>query len=241
MRIAVLVSLFTASGFFLAGKLSLPDALFLSVLIVVLPGWAIGQQRIAGVAIIARKQAYLTSGMAIMCLGCVSLVLGVGLDGTGSLVHYLQSEDWFREILLALTLTGVGIAILLTFSLLRRHLGISETEITTYLIPVTKKEKVFFGLLSVCAGFGEEVAFRAYAVPTVIEVGCPPLVAVMLTSIAFGMVHSYQGFLGVVRAGTFGILMGSTLLYTGSLWGLILAHTAIDLLVGLVFSEKFID
>ena len=55
------------------------------------------------------------------------------------------------------------------------------------------------------------------------------------------MVHSYQGILGVFRTGIFGLMMGFALLYTESIWSVMMAHVLINLLVGLVLAEKLID
>ena len=92
-----------------------------------------------------------------------------------------------------------------------------------------------------CAGLGEEVAYRGYAISAVVMAGGSAPFAAIVTSVAFGLVHSYQGFIGIFRTGIFGLIMGSALLYTESLWSLVLAHTLIDLLAGLVLTKKLLD
>jgi len=76
---------------------------------------------------------------------------------------------------------------------------------------------------------------------TVIMAGGSAIFAAIVTSVAFGLTHSYQGVIGICRTGMFGLMMGLALLYTDSLWSLVLAHTLIDLLVGLVLAEKLLD
>ena len=241
MRVVFLSCFFSASILFLTNNLNLANALFLSILLVGLPGLAIVQMTVLNVSTISRRQAYLTSGVAIISMGFLALGLGLGISGPGGMGHYLDSGNWLREILVALVLTILGIGLLLAFSFLRRKTGLRETEVVRQLMPVTNEEKLLFSGLSVCAGLGEEIAYRGYAMSTVIMAGGSAIFAAIVTSVAFGLTHSYQGVIGICRTGMFGLMMGLALLYTDSLWSLVLAHTLIDLLVGLVLAEKLLD
>ena len=109
------------------------------------------------------------------------------------------------------------------------------------LLPVTRREKGLYAGLSLCAGFGEELAYRGYAIPAVIVAGASAPVALALTSGAFAVLHSYQGVLGVVRTGVVGVIMGAVFLHTGSLWPPMVAHVVIDLAVGFVFADKLVS
>ena len=60
------------------------------------------------------------------------------------------------------------------------------------------------------------------------------------TSLAFGVLHSYQGKLGVVRTGVVGFFMGAAFIYTGSLWPPMVAHALIDLVAGLVLRDRLL-
>ena len=241
MRVVFLIVIFSTTAFLLIDPLSLSDAVYLSVLLVVLPGLAIAQPAVSNVTMISRQQAYVTSGITILSIGSLALALGLRGDNTGNMGEYFYLEDWSQVILASLALTCFGLTILSVFYLLRRYLGISETEITSHLIPVTRRDKMLFTVLAVCAGFGEEVAYRAYTISTIATATDSPFGATVLSSVAFGMVHSYQGILGVFRTGIFGLMMGFTLLYTESIWSVMMAHVLINLLVGLVLAEKLID
>ena len=241
MRVMFLIVVFSTAAFLLIDPLGLSGAIYLSVLLVVLPGLAIAQPVVSNVAIISRQQAYVTSGITILSIGSLALALGLSGDNTGNMGEYFYVGDWSQVILASLALTFLGLTILSVFYLLRRHLGISETEITRHLMPVTHRDKMLFTVLAVCAGFGEEIAYRAYAISTIATATGSPFGTTVLSSVAFGMVHSYQGILGVFRTGIFGLMMGFTLLYTESIWSVIVAHVLVDLLVGLVLAEKLID
>lgn len=241
MRVVSLICCITAGILFINSNLNLLNAFFLSILLVGLPGMAITQMRMPNVSVISRKEAYLTSGMAIILMGSLALGLGLGTGGPTGMSHYIQLGNWPREILIAFVLTILGIGLLMAFSFLRRISGLKETEIVAQLMPVTSEEKLLFSGLSVCAGLGEEVAYRGYAISAVVMAGGSAPFAAIVTSVAFGLVHSYQGFIGIFRTGIFGLIMGSALLYTESLWSLVLAHILIDLLVGLVLTKKLLD
>jgi membrane protease YdiL (CAAX protease family) len=58
-----------------------------------------------------------------------------------------------------------------------------------------------------------------------------------LTSGVFGVLHAYQGWIGTVRAAALGGLLAWGFLLSGSLVPAIVAHTAIDLLAGIVLSD----
>jgi membrane protease YdiL (CAAX protease family) len=127
------------------------------------------------------------------------------------------------------------------FLALRHRGGWSESHLVRELMPVTGREKVLYAGLSICAGFGEELAYRAYAIPVVILASGSTVVALALTSAAFAVLHSYQGALGVVRTGAIGVIMGAVFLHTGSVWPPIVAHVLIDLAVGFVLADRLLS
>jgi membrane protease YdiL (CAAX protease family) len=108
-------------------------------------------------------------------------------------------------------------------------------------MPVTRREKGLFAALSLCAGLGEELAYRGYAISAVLVAGGSAALALALTSVAFAVLHSYQGALGIVRTGVVGLIMGAVFLYTGSVWPAVSAHVLIDLAVGFVFADKLLS
>ena len=217
------------------------DALFLAATIELLPVLAVMQVDVARDLALERAQAYVTSAVTILILGVSSLALGsrlVGMEGMGlriesGRVAYVMS--WSAAILV------LGAATLWFFLVLRKRGGWGESRLVRELLPVTRREKGLYAGLSLCAGFGEELAYRGYAIPAVIVAGASAPVALVLTSAAFALLHSYQGVLGVVRTGVVGVIMGAVFLHTGSLWPPIAAHVVIDLAVGFVFADKLMS
>jgi membrane protease YdiL (CAAX protease family) len=48
-------------------------------------------------------------------------------------------------------------------------------------------------------------------------------------AVLFGLLHLYQGGLGILRTGSIGLVLGAGTLATGSLMPAILAHTLLDM------------
>jgi membrane protease YdiL (CAAX protease family) len=217
------------------------DALFLAALIELLPVLAVIQVDLVRDLAVERVQVYVTSAVTIFFLGVLSLALGsrlVGMEGMGlriepGRVAYVMS--WGAGILV------LGMATLWFFLVLRKRGGWGESRVVHELLPVTCREKGLYTGLSLCAGFGEELAYRGYAIPAVIVAGGSAPVALALTSTAFAVLHSYQGVLGVVRTGVVGVIMGAVFLHTGSLWPPIVGHVLIDLAVGFLLADKLLS
>ena len=218
--------------------LGILDAVFLAGLIQLLPTLALAQVVIARDVTIEKKSAYLNSGVTILILGALSFFMGSRLLGVSALG--LGGPFSFINLLWTVALFLVSIGTLLAFCSVRKFLSKKENRLVHELMPTTDQEKKLFAGLSFCAGFGEEIAYRGYALTTMIVITGSTSVGLILTSLTFGALHSYQGLIGVIRTGILGLLMGVVFLQTGSLWPPIIAHTLIDLVVGLVLKERLL-
>ena len=105
------------------------------------------------------------------------------------------------------------------------------------LLPRTHAQRAVFVLLSVSAGVGEELAFRGFLIPALETASGSTRLAVIVSSVAFGMLHSYQRSDGVIRASALGVVMAAPLLATGSLFPSMAAHALYDLVVGLLLAD----
>lgn len=225
------------SLYFLGG-LRLLDAILLTAMLVVLPGFALAQAAVLGRIPFERMAAYWSSIVTLWLLGATAWLVGtrdVGMEGIA--LRMLPIQEF---LLWTLGLTAVGVGMMLASRAVGRFLGIPETPILGKLLPRTPGEKKVFVLLSVAAGVGEEVAFRGYAIPVLaVAVGLPWSVAV--TSAVFGLMHAYQGPIGVVRTALVGAVLAGGLLVSGSLLPVILAHTLVDIVGGLFLAERFVE
>jgi membrane protease YdiL (CAAX protease family) len=105
-----------------------------------------------------------------------------------------------------------------------------------HFLPHTRRDLRYFFGASITAGIVEEIVYRGFAL-WYMGSFMPLWVAVAVSSVGFGLVHSYQGASGAVRAGLLGLGLAIFYVLTGSIWLPILAHIAIDMLQGLMLVE----
>jgi membrane protease YdiL (CAAX protease family) len=87
---------------------------------------------------------------------------------------------------------------------------------------VRDADGVTIAVMAVCSGVGEELLFRGLLVP---------LLGIVLSSVAFGLLHQVRGPARWVWAGwacAMGALLALVFCVTGSLAGAVLAHVAIN-------------
>ena len=102
---------------------------------------------------------------------------------------------------------------------------------TVQFLPHTKRElRQFYGV-SVTAGIVEEVVYRGFLLWYLSNL-MPVWAAVAVSSIGFGLAHSYQGAGGALKAGLVGFALGALYVISGSLWLPILVHALLDALQG---------
>jgi uncharacterized protein len=109
------------------------------------------------------------------------------------------------------------------------------------LLPRTPEERRLFAGLSLAAGWGEEITYRGYVPAALVLAGAGPWAAMGVAAVAFGFLHAYQGPVGVVRTALLGLLLGASVILTGSLFPAMAAHALVDLVLGLVLGPRLLD
>ena len=225
----------------LAFRFELPvlDAAFLGALVAVLPTLAVAQIPLAVGARVDRVPAYVASALTISALALAAAGLGYRRGGWTALgLGAFPLRDWAvwsGALLLA------SAAVVLLLHGVRRRLGIPESPLLKELIPQTRREKWTFAALSFAAGVGEEVAFRGYALTTFGDFLGGAWGAALFTSVVFGLLHAYQGPIGMARTTGLGFVLAASFVASGSLWPAITAHVALDLLGGLLWGDRLTD
>jgi len=98
-------------------------------------------------------------------------------------------------------------------------------------VPHTDRELTRFSWLSVTAGICEEFIYRGILMGLLASsLGIWP--AILISSLVFGIGHSYQGPVGVLRTGLVGLVLAIVVTLTGSLFVAMVAHAAIDIAQG---------
>jgi len=228
---AVQLALYVLAG------LPLVDTILLATLLAAMPALAVAQVPLTEEKVIERLAAYWSSIATLWILGTISWLVGTRTEGRTAIgVTFLGSEPF---IAWTLGLTVAGLGIILAFRQIAIALRLRESPLLRALLPRTAKERSVFAILSVAAGVGEEVAYRGYAIPVLIPVvGLAG--ALLLTSAVFGVLHAYQGALGILRTTAMGAALAGGFLLSGSLLPAIIAHTLIDLLAGVVLADKLL-
>ena len=98
------------------------------------------------------------------------------------------------------------------------------------LLPRNGAETGHTAVLAVNAGVCEELYFRLYLPLLLVSIHVPPLYAFVLAGIVFGLIHAYQGVVGVVATTVLGGVMSLVYLASGSLLVVMGVHAALDLL-----------
>jgi len=211
-------------------------SMYLALLLELLPALALAQLPLASQEdLLPRMPVYLSSVFVILVIGVLGVLVGRAELGFGFMG--LGPASWSVVLGWAVGLTLAILALMGVFLLVRRRLGIRETPLLAQLLPETRTEKVSFFFVSLAAGGGEEVAYRGFLIPALILVFGWPWMAVLVSSAVFGILHAYQGWLGIVRTAVLGVVFGVSFLVMDTLWPAIVAHAALDVLVGLVFGE----
>ena len=112
----------------------------------------------------------------------------------------------------------------------------------SFLTPHTDREMKTFNAVSLTAGICEEVAYRGFLTAYLMAwLGTPLWGALVLSSLAFGLAHMYQGPVGILRTGFVGAVMALLYGLTGSLWAPMVAHVVMDLTAGWMSHAAFSD
>ena len=109
-----------------------------------------------------------------------------------------------------------------------------------HFLPQDDRDLASFYRVSVTAGIVEEIVFRGFVLwyLTFFMALWP---AVLVSSVAFGLGHSYQGFSGIIRTGLVGLAFGALFVFSGSIWLPIVGHILVDVLQGRQLREIYRD
>lgn len=218
--------------------MSFLDTATLVALVLVMPGMAVVQARALRGVRIPRLSAYASSAVTLVVLG--AWCTGWGVHRWGPEVVGFVALPLPELVGWALLVTAAGLAVMWGFGALGGVLGMEESAILRELLPRTGRERLAFAGLSLMAGLGEEIVYRGFAL-NVLGGLVGVVVAGVVTSVAFGILHAYQGRLGVVRTAVLGGVLAWAFVACGSVWPLVIAHATLDLLGGLVLAEKLMS
>lgn len=150
---------------------------------------------------------------------------------------WLYAHPW--ALGLSMLMVGLLLALIVAPGLQCIRNGVVRQKIASamhdmrFLLPVSKAERRWWLLLSVSAGVCEELLYRGFLFEFLrgrLD-GGPQLgltAAWLLSSIAFGTAHLYQGVAGIIKTTVVGLLLGMLAILSGSLLLPILCHVLFD-------------
>ncbi len=167
---------------------------------------------------------------AVACIALRSQVLVAWPDA-----HRFALQKVGESFVLGLVIAFMAGSILQTI-LTRRSSKLREKTLRAFkrmafILPVTGDERTWFAIVSLTAGICEEVLYRGFLIrylsdsPWHIGLGT----TVVISSVAFGLAHGYQGLPGILATALLGALMAIIFLVTRSLWLPMALHAVVDL------------
>ena len=105
-----------------------------------------------------------------------------------------------------------------------------ESFLANVMIPRSFKEKIWFTLISLSAAISEEVMWRGLLIFLLDETfnSLPVIVIIVVASLLFGLGHSYQGVIGILKTSLVGLLLAGLFVVTGNLLLSIILHFILD-------------
>lgn len=117
-----------------------------------------------------------------------------------------------------------------------------ESDMVYMLMPENWNEKLWaVFIVSPTAAFCEEFLFRGFLLTKSDDWLHSMMWAWIVSSIAFGLAHFYQGWSGMIRAGLLGALLAYPVMRWGNLYPAMLAHWLIDTIALLWLSAWMVE
>jgi len=104
--------------------------------------------------------------------------------------------------------------------------------IAARILPQSAVELLPYFALAITAGLCEEFLYRGFAMAALAHAGLGSWLVVLVSSLLFGLAHSYQGRGGIVMTFLVGLLLGASRLTYNSLVPAIFWHSAVDIVAG---------
>lgn len=104
------------------------------------------------------------------------------------------------------------------------------------IVPKTPSERAVWSVVSLAAGFSEEIIYRGVLFGLLAIWTGNWLVAALLASVAFGLAHLAQGVVSAIAVAVFGFVLQLLVAQSGALALVIGVHFVYDLVAGLAIS-----
>lgn len=144
---------------------------------------------------------------------------------------WTKAQDFFRDVGLGVGFLAAGV---LCLSIVIHVLGPGHAKAISIILPQGGRELAVWIVISLTAGFVEELIYRGYLQVQFARLGMPVALAVVAQGIIFGAGHSYEGVSKAVAIAVFGILAGTMAAWRRSLRPNMIGHAMMDILAALM-------
>jgi membrane protease YdiL (CAAX protease family) len=130
------------------------------------------------------------------------------------------------DFLYALAFLLASNLLLSAFALLLKAINLEIPGELSLILPKNAGERILWAALSLTAGICEETAFRGYLMTRIKIIGRMKtwILPIIISSLAFGSGHAYQGIGGFIMLTLYGALFALLFIKSKSLWPCIIAH-----------------
>jgi membrane protease YdiL (CAAX protease family) len=201
-------------------------------------GWAIGHKILANqLSVTANPNRVRFYEVTILYEWVLFVLVVVGVWRSGASVITVLGEHWhsvrqlLRDIGIAAGFWIVAAMLLWIFGWLLRIVALDQN---VSMLPHRGIEVMLWIALSVTAGICEETIFRGYLQGQFMALTKSAPAGILLSAVAFGAAHAYQGFRMVILIGLYGAMFGILAHWRGSVRPGMIAHAWNDSLNGVV-------
>lgn len=217
------------------------EVLFALLLVAGVPVLSRATARRPELRMIPRPDLYLSAVVSQWILTVVGvavvLVGGPGFQAMGFRGISLGDFLLWIVLLAGVSLGGLGLVVILE----SRGWWPPESDLVFLLLPANRREKLL-ALLMVAptAALCEEFLYRGYLLSQLGVWLGGNLWAWVISSLAFGLAHAYQGWNGMARAALLGGLLAYPVVRLGSLYPSMAAHFLIDAVALIWLGPRFL-
>jgi membrane protease YdiL (CAAX protease family) len=174
----------------------------------------------------------------VLVLWTATIIAWIALRSTVFFVWPAVQQSVFQKIhgffVWGFVIAWVSVNLLRAYR--RRNTKLRDATVTAlkrldFFLPASREERIWFAVASVTAGVCEEVLYRGFLIRYFSDGAwhIPLAVALVVSSVAFGLAHGYQGLPGIISTTIGGVLFSIIFFITGSLWLPMALHAFIDL------------
>ncbi len=217
---------------------SLFTVLTLVILIIAVPLLSLWTGRRIRAAIAAPTVKYFRYARTVLILWSLTALALYALRLHGHEPAYVGLRPPHALPELALGLVTLVAPVLASISGARRVLSDDYARALRAVVPADRAQWMWFVPVAASAGICEEFLYRGYALTILSSLTGSVALGVVLSSIAFGLGHAYQGRAGMAGATITGLLYACVFLISGSLYPCMLGHFVQDIAGAAVLSRK---